>query len=228
MHKRTRTPLHTCTQTRGCACTRTHAPHGHGPVVHLPSESSHGGRRRPALGAAGDAASCETEHVSPGLPAFAGGRFPLPVLRKPPGSPAHSHAARGAGLRPEAPGPGGGACVGLARAAAHGGGARRQPARWAPLAFFRPNPLNLPPGARALAAFRARLVCPRSGLTAGAGCPQASWPFSLSARTATRPQSASSRGRGRAPRTECPSAWSLAPAAAGSGEPWRGEYASGT
>lgn len=45
--------------------------------------------------------------------------------------------------------------VGLAPAAAHGGGARRQPAGWAPLAFFRPNPLNLPPGARALAAFRA-------------------------------------------------------------------------
>lgn len=127
------------------------------------------------------------------------------------GSPARSHAARGAGLRPEAPGPGGGACVGLARAAAHGGGARRQPARWAPLAFFRPNPLNLPPGARALAAFRARLVCPRSGLTAGAGCPQASWPFSLSARTATRPQSASSRGRGRAPRTECPVGLELGP-----------------
>lgn len=93
----------------------------------------------------------------------------------------------------------------------HGGGARWQPARWAPLAFFRPNPLNLPPGARALAAFRARLVCPRPGLTAGAGCPQASWPFSLSARTATRPQSASSRGRGRAPRTECPVGLELGP-----------------
>lgn len=77
----TRTPLHTCTQTRGCACTRTHAPHGHGPVVHLPSESSHGGCRRPALGAAGDAASCETEHVSPGLPASAGGRSPFSANR---------------------------------------------------------------------------------------------------------------------------------------------------
>lgn len=80
-------------QTRGCACTRTHAPHGHGPVVHLPSESSHGGCRRPALGAAGDAASCETEHVSPGLPASAGGRSPFSTNRPEPG--AFSRRARG-------------------------------------------------------------------------------------------------------------------------------------
>lgn len=143
-------------QTRGCACTRTHAPHGHGPVVHLPSESSHGGCRRPALGAAGDAASCETEHVSPGLPASAGGRFPFSANRPEPS--AFSRRARGraptGSSRPWRRCRG----VGLAPAAAHGGGARRQPARWAPLAFFRPNPLNLPPGARALAAFRARLV----------------------------------------------------------------------